>query len=91
MTGAGNDFIVLDNRFYNFNAKELSDLAKRLCPRRMGVGADGLLALEESPEESLHFRMVYFNAEAPLEGCCLASSNAKCRALRMRAFPCLRR
>ncbi len=76
MTGAGNDFIVLDNRFYNFNAKELSDLAKRLCPRRMGVGADGLLALEESPDESLHFRMVYFNADGSRGSMC--GNGARC-------------
>jgi len=76
MTGAGNDFVVLDNRFYHFNADELSSLAKRLCTRRVGVGADGLLALEESPNESLHFRMVYFNADGSRGSMC--GNGARC-------------
>ncbi len=44
MNGAGNDFVVLDNRFYHFSEAELSELAAKLCPRRVAVGADGLLA-----------------------------------------------
>ncbi|GMQ82842.1 MAG: diaminopimelate epimerase [Rhodothermia bacterium] len=76
MTGAGNDFIVLDNRFYHFSENELSDLAIRLCTRRMSVGADGLLALEESPDESLNFRMVYFNADGSRGSMC--GNGARC-------------
>src|SRR5690606_29962761 len=61
MDGAGNDFIVLDNRFYSFSPDELSALALRLCDRRTAIGADGLLALCP-PEESHHlFRMRYYN------------------------------
>ena len=47
MNGAGNDFVVLDNRFLRFSDDELAELARRVCPRRTGVGADGLLALDE--------------------------------------------
>ena len=49
MDGAGNDFIVIDNRFYNFTDDELADLARRLCPRRVGIGADGVLACVFTP------------------------------------------
>lgn len=76
MTGAGNDFIVLDNRFYHFTANELSELAKRFCPRRSSVGADGLLALEESKESDCDFRMVYFNADGSPGSMC--GNGARC-------------
>ncbi len=76
MTGAGNDFIVLDNRFYHFTANELSDLAKRFCPRKSSVGADGLLALEESRESECDFRMVYFNADGSRGSMC--GNGARC-------------
>jgi len=76
MTGAGNDFIVLDNRFYHFSANELSDLAKRFCPRKSSVGADGLLALEESKEPDCDFRMVYFNADGSRASMC--GNGARC-------------
>lgn len=43
MHGLGNDYIVVDNRDNKIRDEELSVLAKRLCERRFGVGADGLL------------------------------------------------
>ena len=47
MTGAGNDFILADNRSakLNFTPEQVA----RLCDRRFGVGADGLILLTESP------------------------------------------
>ena len=46
MAGAGNDFIVLDNRVSKI--KNLSQLAKRWCDRKNSIGGDGLIALEKS-------------------------------------------
>lgn len=67
MHGAGNDFVVIDNRFYHFNEDRLSALAKTLCHRRLGIGADGLLALGAAEEqEEIDFRMRYFNADGSL-------------------------
>ena len=79
MNGAGNDFIVLDNRFLHFTDVELSDLARRFCPRRTGVGADGLLALNPpEADEGAHFRMRYFNADGSLGTMC--GNGARCLA-----------
>lgn len=78
MTGAGNDFIVVDNRFYHFSGSELAGLARRYCPRRTGIGADGLLALEESGASGLHFRMRYRNADGSLGTMC--GNGARCLA-----------
>ncbi len=85
MNGAGNDFVVLDNRFLRFSTDELADLARQVCPRRFGVGADGLLALEEpdgrrsQPDaEGDHFRMRYRNADGSLATMC--GNGARCLA-----------
>ncbi|MDT0633025.1 diaminopimelate epimerase [Rubrivirga sp. S365] len=78
MDGAGNDFVVVDNRFLRFSEDELAALARRVCPRRGGVGADGLLALEEPDAEGAHFRMRYRNADGSLATMC--GNGARCLA-----------
>jgi len=76
MNGAGNDFIVLDNRFLRFSDAELEALARTFCPRRTGVGADGLLALDDV--EGVDFRMRYRNADGSLGTMC--GNGARCLA-----------
>ncbi|WP_022834494.1 diaminopimelate epimerase [Salisaeta longa] len=78
MQGAGNDFVVLDNRFYRFAPEELSDLAARWCPRRTGIGADGLLAFEDGSTTDLDFRMRYYNADGSRATMC--GNGARCLA-----------
>ena len=79
MNGAGNDFLVLDNRFLRFSDDELAALAERFCPRRTGVGADGLLALDDSEKEGgADFRMRYRNADGSLATMC--GNGARCLA-----------
>ena len=70
MDGAGNDFIVLDNRWLRFSEAELAELARRFCPRRTGVGADGLLALDAPAGPEADFRMRYRNADGSLGTMC---------------------
>lgn len=81
MNGAGNDFIVLDSRFLRFSDDELGALAAQFCPRRTGVGADGLLALDDALDDALedaHFRMRYRNADGSLGTMC--GNGARCLA-----------
>jgi len=60
MNGAGNDFVLLDNRSgsIRLDARQIA----RLCDRHRGVGADGVL-LVEPPQNGADFRMRYYNAD----------------------------
>lgn len=67
--GTGNDFIMIDNREDIF-PKNDTNLIQHLCHRRFGIGADGLILLENSVKENEHFNMVYFNADGNQSSMC---------------------
>ncbi len=77
MQGAGNDFVVFDNRLYNFQLDEIINLTPRLCHRRFGVGADGLLVLDVNVNDA-DYRMIYRNADGSDAGMC--GNGARCLA-----------
>ncbi len=58
--GTGNDFIMVDNRT-NLLSKSDKSLIKSFCTRRFGIGADGLILLENSSKSD--FKMIYFNSD----------------------------
>lgn len=85
MQGAGNDFILIDNRrgIWPLDALHL----RRWCDRRLGVGADQLLVLEETRRPDADFRYRIFNADGgEVEQC---GNGARCmtRWVLERIFP----
>jgi diaminopimelate epimerase len=75
MHGAANDFVVVDHR-QPFLSDPPTDLVRRLCDRRRGVGADGVLLIEKDPE--VDFAMRYYNADGGLAEFC--GNGARCVA-----------
>src|SRR3990167_1128621 len=65
--GAGNDFILIDNRDKKFNIKDVENI-KLLCHRRFGVGSDGIITLEEHP--GYDFEMIFANPDGSIGAMC---------------------
>ena len=61
--GAGNDFIIVDERQQQFLSRheDAPAMIARLCHRNFGIGADGLMILQNDPESD--FKMFYYNSD----------------------------
>ena len=78
MNGAGNDFIILDNRDGRYSDADLSQIAKTVCHRHLSVGADGLMAVAKA-EGTADFKMQFFNADGSLGEMCGNGARCICR------------
>ncbi len=75
--GTGNDFVLLDGREHRIGHADAVLMAKEICPRRTGIGADGLLLLESDPDTD--FRMKHYNPDGTRSSFC--GNGARCMVL----------
>jgi diaminopimelate epimerase len=73
LSGAGNDFVIIDN-LESIVPYESTDFVAKVCERRMSVGADGVLLVEKS--DGADFKMRYFNADGGEADTC--GNGARC-------------
>ncbi|MGA3116165.1 MAG: diaminopimelate epimerase [Syntrophobacteraceae bacterium] len=76
MTGSGNDFIIIDNRALKMPKEQGRELAVSACRRKVSVGADGLILIENDIEAD--FRWQFFNADGSEAEMC--GNGARCAA-----------
>lgn len=76
LSAAGNDFILIDNRRGRFPGSP-EGLARKLCSRRVSVGADGLILVEKSRRADFSYR--HFNADGSEVRMCGNGARAVCR------------
>jgi diaminopimelate epimerase len=76
MSGAGNDFIIIDNRDGKVKDTNLTDFISAVCRRKMSVGADGLILIETA--ETCDFRWRFFNSDGSKAEMC--GNGARCAA-----------
>lgn len=70
--GTGNDFVMIDNRTKTF-PKENTDIISYLADRHFGIGADGIILIEN--DDRFDFKMIYFNADGSQTFC---GNGARC-------------
>lgn len=80
MQGGGNDFVIIDNRARMKALENGQKAARRLCHRKFGIGADGLILIENSSatQPATHFRWRFFNADGSEAEMC--GNGARCAA-----------
>ncbi|MEX0647667.1 MAG: diaminopimelate epimerase [Balneolaceae bacterium] len=78
MQGAGNDFILFDNRFLKLSEEKIAGLAPVLCNRKFGVGGDGIIAMEFDETKKADLVMLYKNPDGSDAGMC--GNGARCFA-----------
>ncbi|PKN10443.1 MAG: diaminopimelate epimerase [Deltaproteobacteria bacterium HGW-Deltaproteobacteria-7] len=76
MSGSGNDFIIIDNRDLSLDVGDLPVFARRICARKVSVGADGLFLIE--PSASVDFKWRFFNSDGSMGEMC--GNGARCVA-----------
>jgi diaminopimelate epimerase len=77
LEGAGNDFLLIDNRVYKISSTRLlKALVCKMCDRKLGIGADGLLVLERSRIADVRMRII--NADGSEAEMC--GNGARCFA-----------
>jgi diaminopimelate epimerase len=76
MSGSGNDFILIDNRKKVVEENGMSNMIKKICRRKMSVGADGFILIENS--DHVDFKWRFYNSDGSRAEMC--GNGARCAA-----------
>ncbi len=76
MSGSGNDFIFIDNRKGIIDENDLPELITGVCRRKMSIGADGFILIENSDKADFKWR--FFNSDGSVAEMC--GNGARCAA-----------
>jgi len=74
MSGSGNDFILIDHRKPILSEDRMKKFARKVCRRKVSVGADGLILVEESKKADFKWR--FFNADGARQRCVAMGDDA---------------
>ncbi|MDY0236481.1 MAG: diaminopimelate epimerase [Gudongella sp.] len=78
MHGAGNDFIIINNIVEKISKEKFADIASTLCKRRLSIGADGIMFVDNPTTEG-DYRMHFFNADGTEGEMCGNGARCICR------------
>ena len=78
MNGAGNDFIVVDDRQNAVSEDRWPEITRTLCQRHMSIGADGLMVVK-APAAGGDYRMLFFNSDGSVGEMCGNGARCICR------------
>ncbi len=68
--GTANDFIIIDEESTPLFNKNDNELIRRMCDRRTGIGADGLMLIMHNDRDDIDFEMAYFNSDGNPSSMC---------------------
>ena len=71
MQGCGNDFVILDYSEYEKTGISMSDLAKKLCDRHFGIGADGMIIPDTKPNGKTDIAWYFYNSDGTTAQMCV--------------------
>ncbi|GAB6176649.1 diaminopimelate epimerase [Desulfobaculum senezii] len=79
MHGSGNDFVLIDNRALRLPQAAMSEWAAHVCPRGFGIGADGLIFLQDAPErQDVDYVWHFYNGDGSRAEMC--GNGSRCAA-----------
>jgi len=85
MSGSGNDFILMDDRGDTLPVKDIKIFVKKVCERKVSVGADGLIIIKKS--DKADFRWLFFNADGSEAEMCGNGGRCAARYAFIRGLP----
>ncbi len=70
MQGCGNDFVILDYDEFEKSGLSMSELAKKLCNRNFGIGADGMIIPDTNPDNETDIAWYFYNSDGTTAQMC---------------------